>query len=242
MRATSRAGDRWHSGQMQSIEVGVGPVSENDLVAVARHNAGVTLSDAAIAAITASRAVVEALAEDIEPHYGISTGFGALATKHIPVSQRADLQRSLVRSHAAGSGPAVEREVVRAMQLLRLHTLATGHTGARPLIAEAIVSLLNAGITPVVPEFGSLGCSGDLAPLATCGLAMMSEGQVNTRDGADLDSADALRADGIEPVVLAEKEGLALLNGTDGMLGMLVMANPDFARLIATADLSAAMS
>src|ERR1700722_17455113 len=164
MRATSRAGDRWHSGQMQSIEVGVGPVSENDLVAVARHNAGVTLSDAAIAAITASRAVVEALAEDIEPHYGISTGFGALATKHIPVSQRAVLQRSLIRSHAAGSGPAVEHEVVRALMLLRLSTLATGRTGIRPATASALAGLLDRGITPVVHEYGSPRVPGGSPP------------------------------------------------------------------------------
>lgn len=225
-----------------SVVVSPAPLAPDDVIAVARHDAVVVLSDDALAAMTRSRAHVEALAASAQPSYGISTGFGALATTHIPLERRADLQRSLVRSHAAGTGASVEREVVRAMQLLRLHTLATGHTGARPLIAEAIVALLNAGITPVVPEFGSLGCSGDLAPLAACALALMGEGQVIDAAGTVVDASDALRASGIAPVVLAEKEGLALLNGTDGMLGMLVMANHDLARLIVTADLSAAMS
>src|SRR5438094_726931 len=144
------------------ITVGTGPLSESDVVAVARGGAGVELDPAALEAIAASRAVVESLADDVEPHYGISTGFGALAMKHIPLDQRAQLQRSLIRSHAAGSGAEVEREVVRAMMLLRLSTLATGHTGVRPATAQALAGLLDAGLTPVVYEFGSLGCSGDL--------------------------------------------------------------------------------
>ena len=117
---------------MQRITVGVGPLTEAEVVAVARDGAGVELAADALAAIAASRAIVDALADDVEPHYGISTGFGALATKHIPAEQRALLQRSLIRSHAAGSGPEVEREVVRALMLLRLSTLATGRTGVRP--------------------------------------------------------------------------------------------------------------
>jgi histidine ammonia-lyase len=225
-----------------SVVVSPRPLAPAEVLAVARDDAEVTLSEDARAAMARSRAYVETLAASEQPSYGISTGFGALATTHIALERRADLQRSLVRSHAAGSGPPVEREVVRAMQLLRLHTLATGHTGARPLIAERMAAMLNAGITPVVPEFGSLGCSGDLAPLAACALALMGEGQVHARNGALVDASDALEAFGISPVVLAEKEGLALLNGTDGMLGMLVMANHDLARLITTADLSAAMS
>jgi histidine ammonia-lyase len=116
---------------MQQVAVGIGPVSESELVAVARGGVGVQLADDALAAIAAARTVVETHAADVEPHYGISTGFGALATKHIPVERRAVLQRSLVRSHAAGSGAEVEREVVRAMMLLRLSTLATGRTGIR---------------------------------------------------------------------------------------------------------------
>ena len=124
-----------------------------------------------------------ALADDDQPHYGISTGFGALATTHIPPELRAQLQRSLIRSHAAGSGPEVEREVVRALMLLRLSTLATGRTGVRPeTAAGATPRCSTPGITPVVHEYGSLGCSGDLAPLAHCALALMGEGEV--RDAA----------------------------------------------------------
>jgi len=227
---------------MQRIAVGVGPLTESDVVAVARHGAGVALADDALAAIAASREVVDALADDSEPHYGISTGFGALATKHIPVEQRALLQRSLIRSHAAGSGQEVEREVVRAMMLLRLSTLATGHTGVRPATATALAALLDKGITPVVREFGSLGCSGDLAPLAHVALALIGEGTVRAADGAQGPAADVLRAHGLEPVALAEKEGLALINGTDGMLGHLLLACHDLELLLRTADISAAMS
>jgi histidine ammonia-lyase len=186
--------------------------------------------------------VVEALADGPEPQYGISTGFGALATRHIPRERRVLLQRSLVRSHAAGSGPEVEREVVRAMMVLRLSTLATGRTGVRPETARVYASLIDAGITPVVREYGSLGCSGDLAPLAHCALAVTGEGTVRTADGTLTSAADALSAAGIEPVVLTEKEGLALINGTDGMLGMLVLACHDLRLLLRTADITAAMS
>ena len=227
---------------MHRIALGVGPLTESDVVAVARHGAGVALAQDAHAAIAASRKVVDALADDSEPHYGISTGFGALATKHIPAEQRALLQRSLIRSHAAGSGPEVEREVVRAMMLLRLSTLATGHTGVRPATAAALAALLDRGITPVVREFGSLGCSGDLAPLAHVALALIGEGTVRAADGVEGSAADVLRAHDIEPVALAEKEGLALINGTDGMLGQLLLACHDLDLLLRTADISAAMS
>jgi histidine ammonia-lyase len=224
------------------VTVGPGPVGPADVVAVARHGAPVVLSDDALEAMRRSRAVVEALAQDARPHYGVSTGFGALATRHIPPPLRAQLQRSLIRSHAAGSGPAVEREVVRAMMLLRLSTLATGRTGVRPSLAQAYAAMLSAGITPVVPEHGSLGCSGDLAPLAHCALALMGEGPVGDTAGGRREAAEALREAGIDPVVLLEKEGLALINGTDGMLGMLVLAIEDLRELLITADISAAMS
>ncbi len=224
------------------VPVGVGPLTVDEVVAVARHEAPVRLTDEALAGISASRLVIEALADDVEAHYGVSTGFGALATKHIPAHLRAQLQRSLVRSHAAGSGPEVEREVVRATMLLRLSTLATGRTGVREETALAYARMLDAGITPVVHEYGSLGCSGDLAPLAHCALAAMGEGPVRLRDGSLVDAGIALHDNGIEPIVLREKEGLALINGTDGMLGMLVLAIADLQRLITTADVTAAMS
>ena len=227
---------------MERITVGTGPLAEDDVVAVARHGAGVELGAHAIDAIAASRAVVESLADDAEPHYGISTGFGALATKHIPAEQRALLQRSLIRSHAAGSGAEVEREVVRAMMLLRLSTLATGRTGVRVETARALAGLLDAGITPVVHEFGSLGCSGDLAPLAHVALALLGEGSVRDASGVLRPAREVLAEAGIDSLVLAEKEGLALINGTDGMLGQLLLACADLDLLLRTADVTAAMS
>ncbi|MST35105.1 histidine ammonia-lyase, partial [Acidimicrobiaceae bacterium USS-CC1] len=217
-------------------------LAASDVVAVARHHARVQLSPAALAAIGASRAVVEALAESPTPAYGISTGFGALATRHIPVPLRSDLQRSLIRSHAAGTGPEVEAEVVRAMTLLRLRTLASGRTGVRPVVAQGYAALLNAGITPVVPEHGSLGCSGDLAPLAHVAMVLTGEGEGRGPDGVLRPALELLALAGVEPVILAEKEGLALINGTDGMLGMLLLALEDLRSLCRAADLATAMS
>jgi len=227
---------------MSTVEVGTGPVSFDELVAVARGGAGVELAPEAVKAIEAGRAVVEELAAAPTPTYGVSTGFGALATRHIPSEMRAQLQRSLVRSHAAGSGPEVETEVVRGLMLLRLSTLATGHTGVRPQTAELMAALLTHRITPVVREYGSLGCSGDLAPLAHCALALMGEGEVRDASGTLMPAAQALAAAGLEPVELVAKEGLALINGTDGMLGQLVLALADLDRLVRTADIAAAMS
>ena len=225
-----------------SVIVGTGPLSIADVVSVARHGASVVLDPGALDGVAASRAIVEALAADPEPHYGISTGFGALATTFIADDRRAQLQASLVRSHAAGSGAEVEREVVRALMLLRLSTLMTGRTGVRRETAETYAGILNAGITPVVREYGSLGCSGDLAPLAHCALVAMGEGEVRTADGEPADAAAALAAAGITPLRLGEKEGLALINGTDGMLGMLALAIDDLRMLLTTADIAAAMS
>ena len=225
-----------------TVKVGVGPVTPEELVAVARDGAEVELSADAVAAIEGSRATVENLASAPTPAYGVSTGFGALATRHIPSDLRAQLQKSLVRSHAAGSGPEVEREVVRALMLLRLSTLATGHTGIRAQTAQAIAALLSHGVTPVVPEYGSLGCSGDLAPLAHCALALMGEGEVRDSAGRLRPACDALDEAGLAPIELAAKEGLALINGTDGMLGMLVLAQADVAALLTIAEIAAAMS
>jgi histidine ammonia-lyase len=227
---------------MGEVIVGTGPLSAEEIVAVARHGAAVAVSAEAEEEIRRSRKAVEALAGDPAPHYGISTGFGALATRHIPAGLRARLQRSLIRSHAASSGAEVEREVVRALMLLRLSALATGRTGVRLGTARAYAKLLSAGITPVVREYGSLGCSGDLAPLAHCALAVMGEGDVRDAAGRLLPAAEALATSGIEPVALREKEGLALINGTDGMLGQLVLACCDLRLLLRTADITAAMS
>lgn len=225
-----------------AVIIGREAISIDELVGVARRQLPVVLDAIALRGVGEARSVIEALAEDRQSHYGISTGFGALATTFIPRERRIQLQKSLVRSHAAGSGAEVEREVIRATMTLRLSTLLTGHTGVRPVVAERYAALLNAGITPIVREYGSLGCSGDLAPLAHIALALMGEGQVRDADGVLLDAAVALKAAGIDALELAEKEGLALLNGTDGMLGQLALAIADLDMLLRTADIAAAMS
>jgi histidine ammonia-lyase len=225
-----------------TVRVGPAPLTAAEVVAVARGGEPIELTEESLTEMARSRAIVEGLAKSPEPVYGISTGFGALATVHIPPESRARLQESLIRSHAAGWGPEVEPEVVRATMLLRLHTLATGRTGVRPSTAQAYAAMMNAGILPVVCEHGSLGCSGDLAPLSHIALALTGEGEVHDRTGALVPAADALAAAGLAPVKLAEKEGLALINGTDGMLGMLVLALADLEVLLTTADISAAMS
>ncbi|MGW2330850.1 histidine ammonia-lyase [Streptomyces sp. NPDC001700] len=227
---------------MHTVVVGTSGTRAEDVVAVARGGARVELAEEAVAAVAAARRVIDDLAAKPEPVYGVSTGFGALAVRHISPDLRAQLQRNIVRSHAAGMGPRVEREVVRGLMFLRLKTLASGHTGVRPVVVETMAALLNAGITPVVHEYGSLGCSGDLAPLSHCALALMGEGEAEGPDGEVRPAAELLAAHGIEPVELREKEGLALLNGTDGMLGMLLMACADLARLYTVADVTAALS
>ncbi|NYE42616.1 histidine ammonia-lyase [Streptomyces fulvorobeus] len=227
---------------MHTVVVGTSGTTPEDVIAVARADARVELSAAAVDALAAAREVVEALAAKPEPVYGVSTGFGALASRHISPELRVQLQRNIVRSHAAGMGPRVEREVVRALMFLRLKTLASGHTGVRPEVAQTMADVLNAGITPVVHEYGSLGCSGDLAPLSHCALTLMGEGEAEGPDGTVRPAGELLAAHGITPVELHEKEGLALLNGTDGMLGMLVLALADLRNLYLSADITAALS
>jgi histidine ammonia-lyase len=184
---------------------------------------------------------VENLARSDHPVYGISTGFGALATVSIPVDRRAALQVSLIRSHAAGTGELVAAEVVRAMMVLRVKTLSSGLTGVRPVVVGTLQSMLNANIVPAVHAYGSLGCSGDLAPLAHVALAAMGEGWVLAAEGRE-PAAEALARAGIEQLVLQEKEGLALINGTDGMLGMLALALADVHDLLRVSDLTTAMT
>jgi histidine ammonia-lyase len=217
-------------------------MSMQDVIDVARHNARVEISAQALAGMAATREHIEKLANGETPVYGISTGFGALANRHIAIEDRVQLQKSLVRSHAAGMGQPVEREVVRALMLLRLKTLCSGRTGARPIVAQTMAAILNAGITPYVHEYGSLGCSGDLAPLAHCAMVLMGEGRAFGPDDAEKPVAELLAAAGITPVELREKEGLALINGTDGMLGMAILAINDLSHLADYADKIAAMS
>lgn len=224
------------------VTVGINGLTPAEVIAVARDGHRVELAESARVAMAATRNRIDELAALREPVYGVSTGFGALANRHIAIEHRQQLQRSLIRSHAAGMGPPVEREVVRALMLLRLRTLASGRTGVRTLVAETMAAVLNAGITPVVHEYGSLGCSGDLAPLAHCALVLMGEGRATDRDGAERPVPELLAETGIAAVELQEKEGLALINGTDGMLGMLVMAIADLEHLCDAADLTTALT
>jgi histidine ammonia-lyase len=225
-----------------TVELAGASLTRAEVVAVARGDAPVKLAAAAYDALAPSAEAVARISASEQPAYGISTGFGSLANVAIPPERRTELQRALIRSHAAGVGPPVEREVVRGMMLLRARTLAMGYSGVRPLVVERLLALLNAGLVPVVPEHGSLGASGDLAPLAHCALVLLGEGEVLGADGEPTAAAPALAAAGLDPLELGPKEGLALVNGTDGMLAMLVLALEDIAAALKLADVAAAMS
>ncbi len=224
------------------ITLGSHGVSAAEVVAVARHDRRVELGPDARAALERGAAVVARLVDQPEPVYGVSTGFGALANTVIPAARSAELQMALLRSHTAGMGPEVEREVVRAMVFLRARSLAMGYSGARPVIVDAMLALLAAGVTPVVREHGSLGASGDLAPLASAALVLIGDGAAHLADGSLVDGITALAAAGLEPLELRAKEGLALINGTDGMLGMLILALADLDVLLRAADIAGALS
>jgi histidine ammonia-lyase len=213
----------------------------SDVEAAARHDAVARLDDAARTRMQAARDVIDALVTEGAVVYGVTTGFGDLATTFIEPSQAGRLQENLLMSHAAGVGRPFPREVVRAMLLLRANTLALGYSGCRPLLVDRLLEFLNAGIHPVVPEQGSLGASGDLAPLAHLALPIIGRGEVEW-GGQVLAAADALRQADLEPLTLEAKEGLALLNGTQmmGAIGALFLA--DAARLVRTASVAAAMS
>jgi histidine ammonia-lyase len=225
-----------------TIVLGVEPLSREQLISVARFFEPVELSDEVIQRLERQREAIDALVTSGEAVYGLSTGFGSLATTSISPELRRDLQRSLIRSHAAGVGAEVGGEVVRAMMVSRLTNLCSGVSGVRASTAQAYADLLNANITPVVHEFGSLGCSGDLAPLAHVALALMGEGDVRDAGGARRPAKDVLSDAGLEPVELAEKEGLALINGTDGMLGQLILALDDGMSLLRQMDIAASLS
>ena len=181
-----------------TVTLGASGVTPEDVVAVARHDAKVTISQDALDTVAKVRAHIDELAHSDVPAYGISTGFGALANRHIPGELRTQLQKSLIRSHAAGMGPAVEREVVRGDHVPARQDAASGRTGVRPVVLQTMVDVLNAGITPVVREFGSLGCSGDLAPLSHCALVLMGEGEA-TGPTADCTAARPRRLPSCSP-------------------------------------------
>ncbi len=209
--------------------------------AVARGGAPVTLDPGARARMQEARDVIEALVDAGAVVYGVTTGFGDLASTFIPKEQAGQLQENLLMSHAAGVGPPFPPEVVRAMLLLRANTLALGHSGCRPLVVDHLLALLGAGIHPVVPEQGSVGASGDLAPLAHLALPLIGRGQVEV-DGQVVPALLALREAGLEPLTLEAKEGLALLNGTQMMSGIAALLLADADRLVRTASVAAAQS
>ncbi|HXF57015.1 MAG TPA: histidine ammonia-lyase [Actinomycetota bacterium] len=216
------------------------PLSIQDVVAVARGEA-VELPPAAWARLEASRRAVEEKVAAGETVYGVTTGLGSLATVRLAPDQVRRLQHDLLRSHAVGVGPPLSAEEVRAMLLLRAHVLALGHSGVRPVVVERLVEFLNRGVLPVVPEQGSLGASGDLAPLAHLALPLVGEGRAVV-GGEELPGAEALRRVGLTPLDLEPKEGLALVNGTQGMLAVGVLAAARARELARAADVAAAMT
>ena len=219
-----------------------GPLRIDDVVEVARHSGGVALAETVRERMAPARSTVNRLSDEDAVVYGITTGFGALADRAIDPADRAALQRGVVLSHAAGMGPPLDREVVRGMMLLRARTLAVGMSGVRHELPQALVRLLGSDIVPWVPAHGSLGASGDLAPLAHAAAVLIGEGWVLGHDGSPLPAAPLLVAHGITPLELGPKEGLALINGTDAMTSMLALAVADVASLMRAADCACAMS
>ncbi len=219
-----------------------GPLRIDDVLDVARRGGSVTLADSVPDRMAPARAVVARLNDEDAVVYGITTGFGALADRAIDPADRRALQRGVVLSHAAGMGPPLDREVVRAMILLRARTLASGLSGVRYEVPQAMIRLLASDIVPWVPSHGSLGASGDLAPLAHGAAVLLGEGWVMGKSGTPSPAAPVLAAHAIAPLVLEPKEGLALINGTDAMTGLLALAIADFGSLLRAADCACAMS
>lgn len=213
-----------------------------NVCSVARASASdVGLAASAVEAMQSSRALIDRLAAGDAPIYAVNTGVGLLANVRIPRGDLDQLQRNVIRSHCTGVGEPLTREAVRAMMLIRANVLAIGYSGIRPVVAERLCDLLNRGVTPVVPSQGSVGASGDLAPLAHMALVLMGEGEAEF-GGAVLDGGDALRRAGIEPIELHPKEGISLINGTQAMLaiGCLQLAACD--ALIESAEVISAMT
>jgi histidine ammonia-lyase len=188
-----------------------------------------------------SRAVVERLASGDAPVYAVNTGVGLLADVRVPPEELEQLQRNVVRSHCCGVGDPLARDEVRAMMLIRANVLAKGFSGIRPLVAERLCDLLNRGVTPVVPSQGSVGASGDLAPLAHIALVLIGEGEADF-DGARYPGAEAFRRAGLEPIVLASKEGISLVNGTQAMLAVGCLQLREAETLADSADTICAMT
>ena len=216
-------------------------LSMADVRRVAREGAAAELALRAVERMEASRAVIDRMAAGADAVYAVNTGVGLLADVRIPHEDLDRLQRNVVRSHAAGVGAPLAREVVRAMMLIRANVLAKGFSGIRPVVAERLCDLLNRGVTPVVPSRGSVGASGDLAPLAHMALVLIGEGEAEF-GGLVMDGGEALARAGIEPIVLHPKEGISLINGTQAMLAIGCLALEDAEVLAGTADVVAAMT
>lgn len=217
------------------------PLALEAVVGVARGHKRVRVGSGSLRAMAGSRAVIEGIRDSTEPHYGINTGFGSLSRQRISPEDLRELQRNLVRSHAAGVGEPLPVDVVRAMMVILAGSLARGLSGVRPVVVETIASMLNAGITPVVPSLGSVGASGDLAPLAHVACALIGEGDVDF-GGDRVGASEAMRKAGIEPLMLEAKEGLALINGTHLMAAQGVLLCHELGLLIDAALGAAAMS
>jgi histidine ammonia-lyase len=217
-----------------------GNLKLDEVIAVARGQE-VVLDPAVLPKIERSRAAVEKLIENGEVVYGITTGFGRFKDVPINPDQTRELQRNLVRSHAVGVGPRLSEDIVRVMMLIRANTLALGYSGVRPAVIELLIGMLNSDIYPQIPSQGSLGASGDLAPLAHLALVMIGEG-VATYRGQDMDGAKALSKAGLEPLVLEAKEGLAILNGTSQMVATGALLVRRAINLALTADAAASLS
>ena len=226
---------------MKSLRLSGFDLRLEDLVAVSKRQARAALAPSARRAMAASRRVVDRAIRSGARVYGVTTGFGKFADVAIPPDQIADLQRNLIRSHAAGVGPALEAPAVRAMMLLRANALARGNSGIRIATVETLVAMLAADVLPVVPSQGSVGASGDLAPLAHLALAMLGEGRV-TRRGREMAADRALRAARLRPVTLAAKEGLALINGVQMSVAVGGLALARALELARVADVIGAAS
>jgi histidine ammonia-lyase len=225
----------------QKVEIDGGSLALEDVEAVAHGRARVAVAAAALPGIERSRAVVENAVAERRVVYGLTTGFGRLSEVVIPPDRLEQLQLNLIRSHACGVGAPLAPEDARAITLLRANVLAKGFSGVRPVVIERLLDLLNHGVTPVIPEQGSVGASGDLAPLSHLALVLIGEGEA-FYEGERLPSAEALRRAGLEPLVLQAKEGLALNNGTQAMTGIGALALLAAERLADTADVAGAMS
>ena len=227
---------------MVDMAIGEGPLRIEDVAAIARHGARVRVGDAGRARIADAHAVIDRVIAEGRVAYGVTTGFGQLATTHIPVAKARELQENLVRSHAVGVGEPLPRDVVRAAIAIRVNTFAKGHSGVRQEVVDLLVEMLAADLVPFVPSRGSLGASGDLAPSAHMVLAMIGEGELLTSDGRRVPAEPALRGAGLKPLVMEPKEGVSLINGTQFMAAIGCLAVIDGEKVLDSADLIGAMS